>query len=194
MTACRSTSAASRSTSRSPASPASGATAGFSNYSATHVDLHAPGVSILSTYPGSRYAWMDDTSMATPHVAGAAAVLAALAGGSVTGARLNLAGALAELAPPLPEPAPEPEPVAPADVRGTDPAESAPVAAPAAPALAPSPSGSALRASRSAPGSGACASAPRRTRPRAASALPRASPGAPFSGARLLPDWAARRV
>jgi serine protease len=39
--------------------------AGFSNRGATSVDLAAPGVSILSTFPGS-YGLLSGTSMATP--------------------------------------------------------------------------------------------------------------------------------
>ena len=88
----------------------------FSNYGATTVDLFAPGQGIYSTYPTSTYAPLDGTSMASPYVAGTAALVAddlglrgaalanqikatvdhpaALSGLSVTGGRLNAARAV----------------------------------------------------------------------------------------------------
>lgn len=48
----------------------------FSQYGAKNVDLGAPGVDILSTVPGNKYATYSGTSMATPHVSGAATLIA----------------------------------------------------------------------------------------------------------------------
>jgi subtilisin family serine protease len=57
--------------------------ASFSNYSSTSVDVFAPGVKIISTYPtgldcgSTGYCYLNGTSMATPHVAAIAALLLA---------------------------------------------------------------------------------------------------------------------
>lgn len=91
--------------------------ASFSNYGASTVQLGAPGVSILSTVRGGGYAYFSGTSMAAPHVSGAALLtlaacpslntgavrsailngvdrVSALAGRTVTGGRLNVANAI----------------------------------------------------------------------------------------------------
>lgn len=51
------------------------ALASFSNYGVTSVDIAAPGVNILSTTPNNTYSFYNGTSMATPHVVGAASLL-----------------------------------------------------------------------------------------------------------------------
>ena len=48
--------------------------ASFSSYGASTVQLAAPGVGIYSTYPGNSYTYLSGTSMATPEVAGVAAL------------------------------------------------------------------------------------------------------------------------
>jgi len=93
----------------------------FSNYGLTSVDLGAPGTDILSCEPGNGYQYLDGTSMATPHVSGACALVwsqnptlsnlevkqllidtvdPTLSGKCVSGGRLNLYNAVAQLNTP----------------------------------------------------------------------------------------------
>lgn len=52
-----------------------GVVADFSNYGATNVDVFAPGVKIYATIPNGKYKYEQGTSMASPNVAGVAALI-----------------------------------------------------------------------------------------------------------------------
>ncbi len=98
------------------------AKASFSSYGLTSVDLGAPGVDTYSCSPGNSYRLLSGTSMATPHVSGAAGLIWSLNpsltfqevknilmntvdqvpsmnGITVTGGRLNVNNAIAEVGP-----------------------------------------------------------------------------------------------
>ena len=71
----------------------------FSCFGVTSVDLAAPGVNVLSTLPGGTYGSYSGTSMATPHVAGACALMRSINPGLSTA---QLKSALLEQSDPLP--------------------------------------------------------------------------------------------
>ncbi len=95
----------------------------FSNYGASTVHLGAPGTAILSTVRNGGYSFFNGTSMATPHVSGAAALIlsactldtaglkatllnnvdptSSLSGITITGGRLNVDRAVRSCAGPF---------------------------------------------------------------------------------------------
>ncbi len=113
--------------------------ADFSNYGEDRVHVAAPGVDIVSTVSGANWTYMDGTSMASPYVAGAAALIrsvapsltpaairnllmdsstpvSALSGLVASGGRIDAFSALSQLSPPQDQEAPdEPAEPPPAD-------------------------------------------------------------------------------
>ena len=77
-----------------------GQRAQFSNFNAD-VEIAAPGTAVLSLSPGNRYRLMDGTSVAAPHVAGAAALLwQAHPGDTAAAIRARLDSAVRDLGRP----------------------------------------------------------------------------------------------
>lgn len=74
--------------------------AGFSNFG-PETDLVAPGVSIYSTTPGGAYGYRGGTSMATPFVAGLAAILCGIPGNSADTVRSIMESTALDLGPCL---------------------------------------------------------------------------------------------
>jgi serine protease len=70
------------------ASTSSGGLASYSNYGSTTVDVVAPGTSVLSTLPRNRYGYISGTSMSTPMVTGAIALMLS-ANRSLTAAQIK---------------------------------------------------------------------------------------------------------
>jgi subtilisin family serine protease len=138
----------------------------FSNFGKVNVDVFAPGVSILSTFPRSKpklYDILDGTSMAAPHVSGALALLvaqypsegykgtisrlygkadkvAALQNLCVTGARVNLNQSIRNISVrPTPTPREIPNLRVSPVVRGTVSRDAPGLLSPAQPVATPTP-------------------------------------------------------
>jgi hypothetical protein len=133
--------------------------ASFSNYGILNAQVGAPGQLIYSTIRGNAYGLMSGTSMATPHVAGVAALLAAehptwnakdirdrilgttrpvaaLAGKTWTGGVVDAAAALSSALTVLPPDPPAPTPQSLATTIDTNPVP-APATAPTPPSFVP---------------------------------------------------------
>jgi hypothetical protein len=74
----------------------------FSNFGAGKITLTAPGEAVYSTMPGGGYANLDGTSMASPHVAGVAALIRSASPNSTPAqVRARLAAEADDLACPV---------------------------------------------------------------------------------------------